>query len=106
LTNTLFMVENGGTTVFETNLSGTYLRNIFLSGYEDTEGIVHIGGTRYAVTEERKGRVTLFDITPSSSIVLYANSDYIQLASTHGPWGANVGLYSRDTPSWIDERFE
>lgn len=92
LTNTLFMVENGGTTVFETTLSGIYLRNIFLSGFEDTEGIVHIGGTRYAVTEERKGRVTLFDMTPSSSFILYSNSDYIQLASTHGPWGANVGL--------------
>ena len=92
LTNTLFMVENGGTTVFETTLSGAYLRNVFLFGFEDTEGIVHISGTRYAVTEERKGRVTLFDMTASSSMILYNNSDYVQLASAHGPWGANVGL--------------
>jgi len=89
LTNTLFMVENGTTKVYETSLSGTVLRTIFLSGFDDTEGIVHVSGTRYAVSEERRGRVTFFDITPSTSTVLYTNSDYIQLPGT---WNNNQGL--------------
>lgn len=89
LTNTLFMVENGNTTIFETNLSGAVLRSIFLSGFDDTEGIVHISGTRYAVSEERRGRITFFDITSSTSVVLYGNSDYVQLPGT---WNNNQGL--------------
>lgn len=89
LTNTLFMVANGNTTIYETNLSGGVLRTIFLSGFDDTEGIVHISGTRYAVSEERRGRITFFDITTSTSTVLYGNSDYVQLPGT---WNNNQGL--------------
>ncbi len=89
LTNTLFMVENGTTTVYETTLSGSVIRSIFLSGFDDTEGIVHVSGTRYAVSEERRGRITFFDITNSTSTVAYNNADYVQLP---GVWNNNQGL--------------
>lgn len=92
LTNSLFMVANGNTTVYETDLSGNIERTIFLSGFNDTEGIVHISGTRYAVSEERRGRITFFDITSSTTTVNYANADYAELPASLGPWGANVGL--------------
>ncbi len=89
LTNTLFMVANGNTTIYETNLAGGVLRTIFLSGFNDTEGIVHISGTRYAVSEERRGRITFFDITSSTMVVLYSDADYVQLPGT---WNNNQGL--------------
>ncbi len=92
LTNSLFMVINGNTTVYETDLSGNILRSIFLSGFHDTEGIVHISGTRYAVSEERRGRITFFDITSSTTSINYADADYAELPASLGPWGANVGL--------------
>ncbi len=90
LTNTLFMVINGAAIAYETTLTGTVLRNITLNGFDDTEGIVHLGGTQYAVTEERRGRITFFDITSSTNIVNYnSNASYVQLP---GSWNNNQGL--------------
>jgi len=91
-TNTLFMVENGDETVYETDLSGNVLRVIDLVGFADTEDIVYIGGTRYAVVEEGRGRVVFFDIFANTNSVNYNNTDQVQLPSALGPWGNNQGL--------------
>jgi len=91
-TNTLFMVQNGDPTVYETDLSGNVLRGIDLMNFEDTEGIVHISGTRFAVVEERRGRVTFFDIFSNTNIVYYSNTDKVLMPAALGPWGQNVGL--------------
>jgi len=93
VSNTLFMVQNGDPTVYETDLSGNVLRDIDLRSFEDTEGIVHIGGTRFAVAEERRGRVTFFDISANTNSVNYNNAaDYVELPAALGPWGGNNGL--------------
>jgi len=92
LTSTLFMVRNGDPTVYETDLSGNVLRDIELKNFEDTEGIVHIGGTRYAVVEERRGKVMFFDIFSSSNKVNYNNADEVEMPAILGPWGENTGL--------------
>ena len=92
LTNTLFMVRNssGAETIYETTLSGKWLRTITLSSeFDDTEGIVHIGGTEYAVTEERVGKVTLININALTSNVNHSNSTVLQLPGT---WSGNDGL--------------
>lgn len=92
-TNTLFMVQNGDPRVYETDLSGNVLRDIDLMNFEDTEGIVHIGGTRFAVVEERRGTIVLFNIETNTNKVNYNNSaDIIQMSDTLGPWGGNTGL--------------
>ena len=92
LANTLFMVQNGDPTVYETDLSGNVLREIELKNFEDTEGIVHITGTRFAVVEERRGKVIFFDISSNTNSVNYNNTDKVTLASSLGPWGGNTGL--------------
>jgi len=92
LTNTLFMVQNGDPTVYETDLSGNVLRDIDLMNFEDTEGIVHISGTRFAVVEERRGKVIFFDISSNTNKVNYNNADEIEMPSALGLWGANNGL--------------
>ncbi len=89
ITGTLFMIVNGATTIYETDLNGNILRSIFLSGFDDTEGIVHLYGTRYAVTEERRGRITYIDIVGSTSTINYSSADYVQLP---GSWNNNQGL--------------
>lgn len=79
-TNTLFIVRNstGAETIYETTLSGELLRTITLSDeFYDTEGIVHLGGTIYAVTEERRGNIVIIDI--STSPVSYTNSHVAEL---------------------------
>jgi len=91
-TNTLFMVQNGDPTVYETDLFGNVLREVELKNFEDTEGIVHIGGTGFAVVEERRGKVVFFDIFSNTDRVNYNNTDKAQMPTALGPWGANVGL--------------
>jgi len=73
-TNTLFMVTDAPTKVYETDLDGTILRVIDLvGGFEDTEAITHIGGTRFAVTEEEKARIVFFDIDANTTSVAYTD---------------------------------
>lgn len=92
LTNTLFMVRNGNPTVYETDLSGNVLRDIDLRNFEDTEGIVHISGTRFAVVEERRGKVIFFDISSNTNSINYNNVDEVEMPTALGPWGQNIGL--------------
>jgi len=92
LTNTLFMVQNGDPNVYETDLSGNVLRDVELMNFEDTEGIVHIAGTRFAVVEERRGKVIFFDILSNTNNVNYNNADEVEMPAALGPWGPNVGL--------------
>jgi len=92
LTNTLFMVQNGDPTVYETDLSGNVLRDVDLMNFEDTEGIVHISGARFAVVEERRGKVIFFNISSNTNNVNYNNVDEVQMPSALGPWGTNTGL--------------
>ena len=68
-------------------------RIIDLTGFQDTEGIVHIGGTRYAVTEERKGEIVFFDIYSNTTEIDYdTDCDIVELSPLGGAWEANNGL--------------
>jgi len=92
LTNTLFMVVNkspndGPPFIYETQPDGILLRTISLSGFDDIEGIVHIGGTEFALTDEDTRRITFIDIFPTTTSIT-ASNDYIQLPNDLGPWGS------------------
>jgi uncharacterized protein YjiK len=52
VTDTIFVVDNEDTEIFEYDRGGNYLRTISLNGFTDTEGIYHMGGTQFAVVEE------------------------------------------------------
>lgn len=91
-TNRLYMVQNETPTVYETDLSGNFLRTIPLSGFQDTEGIAHISGSRFAVAEERRGRITFFNILPITTSIDYNDADYVQLPIIDEPWGGDDGL--------------
>jgi len=99
---TLFMVVNDFqnldyTYIYETETDGTVLRSIKLDGFQDTEGIVHIEGTRFALTEERKGKIAFLkieDLDVDVSIP-YNEAEIALLLDTEldlGPWGPNNGL--------------
>ena len=103
-TNTLFTVENGTYRMCELNTNGGLIRSIQLentggytsSGFHDTEGVVHIGGTRYAVSEERRGRIAVFDLAAGATSVSYASADKVQFDGSFGVWSgassSNIGL--------------
>lgn len=41
---------------------GEFVSAVELTGFEDTEGLCHLGGDRFAIAEERKMRITLVEI--------------------------------------------
>lgn len=61
-TGTLFGVVNRPAEIVELSRSGALLRRIPLKGIDDPEGIAHIEGTRFALAEEARQRVVLFDL--------------------------------------------
>jgi len=62
LTQSLFAVTNAPEQIVEMSLEGKVKRLIPLLGFDDTEGITHIGGNRFAIVEERKRQVVFIDI--------------------------------------------
>jgi len=107
LTNTLFVVTNGGDpgslyeAIYEVNLNGNIINTFNLidmheSGninnrFYDTEDIVHLYGRTFAVVEERKGKVAIIDLPTSSASIHYSDADIIQMP---GSWDgtSNKGL--------------
>lgn len=100
LTNTLQLVTNGtNEAIYETDLNGNVLKMTNLwdqieagssNAFYDTEDIVHLYGNTYALVEERKGRIAIIDIPPTSSTIMYNTAKIIQLPGSI--WGANNGL--------------
>jgi len=66
-TKTLFTVQNGPTQITELTSEGEVKRTIALAGFDDTEGIVWLGGSKFAVLEERRRQLTVFDIKPGTT---------------------------------------
>ncbi len=76
-TGSLFMVLNGPTRILELSRTGVIIRAVDLVGFEDTEGIAHLGGTRFAVAEERRGTVAIVDIPGQATSIDYASAKTI-----------------------------
>lgn len=105
-TGKFFAVINGNCEILELEPDGTIIRRIELeyqrsngnyfndgnpnNSYDDTEGIVWIGGTEFFVVEEREGRVTKINI-PDGVTYIPATNQYIQLNDIDD-WGNNRGL--------------
>ncbi len=54
--------DNSDTAVVELSTSGSVLRSISLTGFEDIEGIVHLGGNRFGIVEERRRNLVTIPI--------------------------------------------
>ncbi len=88
LTGTFFGPSNGIPMIFEIDTDGSHIRTINLNDFQDTEGLVWIGGNDYFVIEERKGRAVKITIEAGTTVIDYP-MEYIQLS---GDWGNNLGL--------------
>ena len=59
-TGTLYVVGDGSTSVVQVTKTGQLIDSMTLSGFDDTEGIAHIGGGRFVLAEERVREVNSF----------------------------------------------
>ena len=85
----LFLVSNTPTRIYEITPKGRLIRQINLIGFHDTEDIVFIEKQTFAVIEERRKTIIIFEIHPETEAVQYANCRHIQALP---PGGANKGL--------------
>ncbi len=92
LTNSLFMIKNKQSKIYETDLSGNVTRTINLTNYDDPEDIAHLYGTKFAIAEEKKGRILFVDIYASTSSINLANAPYTQLQGTWNPGDGIEGV--------------
>jgi uncharacterized protein YjiK len=86
---TLFLVSNTPARIYEITPEGRLIRQIDLVGFHDTEDIVFVEKQTFAVVEERRKTVVVFEIAPTAKAVQYANCRHIQALP---PEGVNKGL--------------
>jgi uncharacterized protein YjiK len=67
-TKTFFVVINNPPMVHNIDREGRCLREIVLKGFNDTEGIVHLDGSRFAIIEEGENRINIIEINNSDII--------------------------------------
>ncbi|WP_304639154.1 SdiA-regulated domain-containing protein [Pseudomonas sp.] len=60
--NTLFGILNGEPMLVELSLEGQLLRQVFIEGVVDMEGLSHVSGNRFVIAEERSQRLLILDI--------------------------------------------
>ena len=48
---------------------GKLIREVKLVGFDDAEGLCHVGGNRFLIAEEKKMRITLIDVPPGATKV-------------------------------------
>lgn len=64
--DTLFGLLNGEPLIVELSLDGQLLRRIRVKGVSDMEGLTHIEGNRYVITEEHQHRLLQIEIAPDA----------------------------------------
>src|SRR5688572_22422053 len=68
-TGNLWVITDDDVRLVEFTTRGKLVREVELIGFEDAEGLCHVGGDRFLVAEEKKMRVTLIDVPPRSTKV-------------------------------------
>lgn len=104
LRDTLMVVTNSPTRVFEYDMWGNQVRQInlengtgFGNGWLDTEGICWMYGTTYAITEENLGvgnqsRVTIVNIPPGSTSIGHSFTNDMVKSWNTGIANQNLGV--------------
>jgi len=92
LTDRFMAVQNGNPTAYEIHRSGYIIRTITLNQFDDTEGIVHLFGDKYAITEERDRTVVIVDIPAGSNNITINHPGSSGLINLLNIGGGNDGL--------------
>ena len=67
--NSLFLINDVPQKIIELNADGKVLREINLTGFEDTEAISYLGNNQFAVVEEGKYRITVVTIKNDTKVI-------------------------------------
>lgn len=84
---TLYLVVNSPPGIAEFTVEGTRKRAVRLEGFEDPEGIAWLGGDSFAVVEEQRGAIAIFDLPPGAAAVDKAHAREIPVEGNLGNSG-------------------
>ncbi len=82
-TDTLFAIANNPTYIVELTKLGEELRKIPLAGFDDTEGLVYLGDSRFALVEEDRRTVVTVTIDDGTQKLQRAEGKALSFAFTH-----------------------
>lgn len=94
--NTLLTVLNQESKIIELDLQGNILREVDVAGVDDMEGITHVSGNRYVISDERDNRLVLIQLEDDATSIDVRESPKLKL-------GINpVGNKNFEGVSWDD----
>lgn len=94
-TNTLFVLGDGGTSIVQVGLTGSFIDSMTLAAgsspqgtaFYDPEALAYIGGGKFVMVEERYRTANLFTYTPGTTLN-YSGAQQVKLGTTVG----NIGI--------------
>lgn len=89
VTDTLFVIRNSNSDIYEFSTSGAHLRTI-TTDLDDAEGICWMSGSYFAVVEEKVADIVIWPITPVTVALLKASGTVINPGL--GTFPGNDGL--------------
>jgi uncharacterized protein YjiK len=63
----LWTITDDKVRLVEFTSHGKLVRDVKLIGFDDAEGLCHVGGDRFLIAEEKKMRITLVDVPPDAT---------------------------------------
>jgi len=90
--NTLIAVRNKPPALFEVSLDGETIRKIDLQGFDDTEGIAYMEGSRFAITEETKHTIVVIDLARAGNVLTHNDAVRTIVVQTPQKVKHNKGL--------------
>lgn len=94
--NTLLTVLNQESKIIELDVEGNILREVDVAGVDDMEGITHVSGNRYVISDERDNRLVLVELDDDATAIDVSESPKLKL-------GINpVGNKNFEGVSWDD----
>lgn len=93
--NTLFGITNSPQKVVEITLDGEVLRVMPVRGVRDTEGIAHLGGDKFMITDESSNQAWLIEITAAAKEIVASGQSHAQFDLD--PLHRNLGI---EAVSW------
>jgi uncharacterized protein YjiK len=103
VSNSLFVIDNGSSQLYEFDLNGVYRRTILTTGFDDPEGLTWLDGNRFALLEEKTTHINIIDIAPTTTTINRASLPLASIirpdlapndpsAGSLNPTGGNTGL--------------
>lgn len=77
--NTLLTVLNQESKIIELDVQGNILREVDVVGVDDMEGITHVSGNRYVISDERDNRLVLIELDSDATAIDVRESPKLKL---------------------------